>query len=251
MDLQNRIAICFSGQIRTGIENSPKILEYLGDMRNCSDVFIHSWNTETESPWTEKNKDNLEIHKVHHLVSNEVFDCISNIYNPLDMRVDMFDIYQRCHYKRVISRGANAVHQIPMFQSIWESNQLKLAHEKLCNSKYGLVLRIRFDINFGDNRTLLEDMQYIAHKKNLFYFLDFNNKFPDEIEDVCWISSSEIMDRVCNFVIERETNAVMNKIDWQMHMKQYLDMQGIVTRPFKNNNIVIVRNESINPNKEK
>lgn len=249
MNLQDRIAVCFSGQIRTGVENSAALLNYIGEMRDAVDVFIHTWDIETESPWTEENKGDLNIATIKRYVDREVFTQIRDIYNPLDIRIDNFDFYQRCHHSRIISRGLPCVAQIPMFQTIWESNQLKLAHERLCDSKYGAVLRTRFDINFGPNRTLLEDLQYAASKKDLFYFVDFSNKFPDAIEDVCWLSSSKIIDRVCNFILERETNPAMNHIDWQQHMSKYLVEEGIHARPFKNNNISIVRNKFVTENK--
>jgi hypothetical protein len=248
MNLQDRIAICFSGQIRTGVENSPNLLEYIGDMRDAVDIFIHTWDIETESPWTEENKGDLNIATIRRYVDREVFTKIRDIYNPLDIRIDNFDFYQRSHYNRIIARGKPVVAQIPMFQTIWESNQLKLAHETLCNSKYGAVLRTRFDVNFGKGRSLIEDLQYAANKKDLFYFVDFGNKFPEAIEDVCWLSSSKIMDRVCNFILDRETNPTMNHIDWQQHMSKYLVEEGIHARPFKNNNLTIVRNKFITEN---
>jgi hypothetical protein len=134
MNLQDRIAICFSGQIRTGVENSTNLINYIGEMRDAVDVFIHTWDIETESPWTEENKGDINIANIKRYVDREVFAKIADIYRPLDIRIDNFDFYQHCHYSRIISRGQACVAQIPMFQSIWESNQLKLSHERLCNS---------------------------------------------------------------------------------------------------------------------
>lgn len=249
MNLDHRIAICFSGQIRTGVENSPNLLSYIGDLREAVDIFMHTWDIETESPHTTENKGDHSIANIRRYVDKEVYTKISEIYNPLDMRIDNFDLYQRCHLKRVVARGYTCYAQIPMFQSVWEANQLKLAHERLCNSKYSAVLRIRFDINFGSGRTLLEDLQYMAHKRDVFYFLDFNNKFPEAIEDVCWLTTSNIMDIACNFILERET--VFETQDWQRHMSAYLQRENIQVRPFKNNNINIVRNRFINKNEGK
>lgn len=246
MNLDHRIAICFSGQIRTGIENSAHLLEYIGDMRDAVDVFIHTWDIETESPHTPENKGDHNIAKIRRYVDKDVFEKITNIYNPLDIRIDNFDFYQQCHLKRVVARGHQCYAQIPMFQSIWEANQLKLAHERLCDSKYGMVLRIRFDINFGSGRTLLEDLQYAANKKNIFYVIDNWNKFPEAIEDICWLSTSNIMDTACNFILERET--VSTTLDWQHHMNEYCIREGVQVRPFKNNSITLVRNRFLNEN---
>jgi len=246
MNLDHRIAICFSGQIRTGIENSAHLLEYIGDMRDAVDVFIHTWDIETESPHTVENKGDHNIAKISRYVDKQVFDNIVNIYNPLDIRIDNFDFYQQCHMKRIIARGHHGIAQIPMFQTIWEANQLKLAHERLCNSKYGMVLRTRLDINFGPGRTLIEDLQYAANKRDVFYVADFINKFPDAIEDVCWLSSSRTMDTACDFILERET--IHSHMDWQTHMNEYCIRANIQVRPFKNNSITLVRNRFLNEN---
>lgn len=243
MDLSGRIAICISGQIRTGVENSPAILAYFGELKDAVDIFIHTWDVESESPWTEENQGKAHIATTYRTVDSSTIKKIHEIYQPLDMRVDNFDIYQQCHHKRVTLRSQLCVAQIPMFQSIWEANQLKVAHEKLCNSRYNLVMRLRFDVDFGTGRTLLQDMQYVAEKKDLLYFVDMANKFPEMIEDVCWLTSSATMDTVCNFVIERETSIEMNTVDWQHHMRKYLDDHSILARPFKDNTITIVRNK--------
>jgi len=245
MNLQDRIAICFSGQIRTGVENSINLLPYIGDLRNSVDIFIHTWDIETESPWSEKNKGDVGVANLRRYVDKQAFEKLNGIYTPLELKIDNFDIYQQCHLRRVIARGETIVAQIPMFQSIWESNQLKLSHEKLSNSKYGYVFRMRMDVNFGPGRTLLEDLQFVSNKRDLFYVVDFSNKLPEAIEDLCWLSSSKIMDRACNFILERETTQTMNHIDWQHHMSRYLAEEGIKVRTFKNNTISIVRNDFI------
>jgi hypothetical protein len=36
------------------------------------------------------------------------------------------------------------------------------------------------------------------------------NKLPDWIEDVCRISTSDIMDKVSDFIIERETDTMLS-----------------------------------------
>jgi hypothetical protein len=245
MDLSGRVALCLSGQIRTGVENAPAIMRYLGEFRGGIDVFIHTWNIETESPWTEKNKGDVRVANIRRPVDHSTILKISELYRPLDMRVDDFDIYQKCHHDRVTFRTGLCVAQIPMFQSIWESNQLKLNHERLSSSRYDVTVRMRFDLDFGPGRTLLEDLHYMAGKKDFLYFLDFSNKFPESIEDVCWISSSETMDVACEFALERESNIEKNGIDWQNHMMQYLKDKGIIYRPFKNNSVTIHRNNFI------
>ena len=247
MDLSGRIAVCISGQIRTGVETSLCILGYLGDLKEAVDIFIHTWDNESESPWTpdNANRDSHVVANTFRPVDPAVIKKIYEIYQPLDMRVDNYEIYQQCRHKQVTMRSLLNVAQVPMFQSIWESNRLKVSHETLSNSKYNMVIRLRFDLDFGPGRTLAEDLSYIAEKKDILYFVDHQNKFPDAVEDICWITSSPIMDIICDFLLERETNIKMSTVDWQTHLTKYLQQKGVVARPFKNNNVTIRRNKFI------
>lgn len=244
MDLTGRIAICFSGQIRTGIENSARLLKYIGSLRDTVDIFIHTWNIETMSAHALEHADIVDVSSIRRTVEKSEFKDIAKIYDPVDMRVDDFDLYQIVHHKRVTMREGYCHAQIPMFQSLWESNQLKRNHEHVSNSKYNLVMRLRFDVDFGDDRTLEQDMNYIGTKKDMLYVVDFGNKFPNAIEDVCWFGSSEVIDTTCNFAIERESKK--NSTDWQFHHAEYLAANNIKIRPFKDNTIKIVRRNILN-----
>jgi hypothetical protein len=205
MALSDRIAICISGQIRSGVENADSLLRYIGNLRDNVDIFIHTWDIETMSPHVVEHEDR----KIRRKVDELEFKRIVEIYNPIDIRIDNFDIYQSVHQKRVKSREGCCHAQIPMFQSIWEVNQLKIRHEHLSNSKYNLVMRLRFDLDFGEGRFLTEDTNYIGVEKNVLYTVDFHNKLSNGyLEDICWISSSDIQDIVCSFAIERESKKI-------------------------------------------
>ena len=39
-----KIAVCFSGQIRTAVENFINIKNFLGDIYNDCDFFMHCWD---------------------------------------------------------------------------------------------------------------------------------------------------------------------------------------------------------------
>ena len=46
------IAVCLSGQIRTGIYAAPNIKRFIGDLWDNCDFFIHTWNVSNED-WIE------------------------------------------------------------------------------------------------------------------------------------------------------------------------------------------------------
>ena len=39
-----KIAVCFSGQIRTGVQTAPNIKRYIGDLDTVCDYFVHTWD---------------------------------------------------------------------------------------------------------------------------------------------------------------------------------------------------------------
>jgi hypothetical protein len=244
MDLTSRIAVCISGQVRTGVANAASILKYLSEMLPACDIFIHTWNVNSRSvvdfgDISEEEKQ--VIRNTFSLVDTTEFEQLAEIYKPLDMRVDNFKIYQDAHFRRTLLKTRGLVIQIPMFQSIYEVNQLKKQHEELCFSKYMFVVRLRFDLDFGPGRSLLQDLNYIGRKKDMLYFVDFMNKYPDAIEDVCWIANSDNMDIACDFALVRES--IPNSTEWQTHMKEYLNERGVKYRPFENNRINIIRQQ--------
>lgn len=241
MDLSSRIAICISGQIRTGVKNATSILNYIGDMLPMCDIFIHTWNVNSKNVNQSNNTEEEKqvVRNTFSLVDVDELEQIAEIYKPLDMRVDNFKIYQDAHFRKTLLKTRSLVIQIPMFQSIYEANKLKKQHEELCFSKYMFVVRLRFDLDFGPERSLLQDLNYIASKKDMLYFIDFMNKYPDAIEDVYWIANSDNMDIACDFALVRESTP--NKTEWQQHMKEYLNERGVKYRPFGNNSINIIR----------
>jgi hypothetical protein len=238
MDLSSKIAICLSGQVRTGVANSAAVLAYIGEVLPQCDFFIHTWDVNSSSPAQVVAEDEKQkIRNTFTTVDPADIKQIADTYKPLDMRVDNFKIYQETHYRKVIMRNGQVAAQIPMFQSIWEVNQLKKSYEALNNSKYGTVVRLRLDISFP--AYLIDELNYISGQRDMLYFVDPDNKYPKAIEDICWIATSEQMDTACNFALIRET--IDSEIDWQLHMKQYLDGNNIRYRPFKNNTINIIR----------
>jgi len=38
-----KIAICFSGQIRTGVLTYKNISNFIGELIHQSDIFVHTW----------------------------------------------------------------------------------------------------------------------------------------------------------------------------------------------------------------
>jgi len=240
--LSYRTAICFSGQIRTGVETAPALRKFIGDMWNSCDFFVHTWSTNTRS----KHAANTDTQS--HIVSPQIIDSIKTIYSPVSMVVDDIDAVQADVY---IQTGITPSGQLPMFRSIYEANLLKSKYEIACNSKYLAVIRLRFDQVFDNSATLLQELQYFANSDRDAYLntCDFSNKLPNAVEDVAWLGTSATIDIASNFLQVRERhNTGVDYMDWQSHFKLYLEENSIKPHHWKNNNLYIYRDHHATAN---
>lgn len=238
-DLSGRIAVCFSGQIRTGVEVALILKNYFDEMYGNIDFFIHTWTTESLSPWTTQANGDVSVMDVHIPVDYPKFAAIRELYNPMRMIVDDYASYKKTHRQQAIQSQGACFAQLPVFMSAYEANCLKKQYEHRCKSQYGTVLKMRMDTVFRSGLTLMEELHHRALSPDTFYYVDVANKFPAAIEDMVWMSSSSIMDTAIDFEIVR--SSAVCEIDWQHHMKDYLREQGINFRPFKNNSMAICR----------
>jgi hypothetical protein len=244
MDLSDRIAVCFSGQIRTGVYTSTNILRYIGDLLPKTDFFIHTWDTETISPWALNGRDK-KIVNVPFNISSDKFNKMIDIYCPISARVDNFNEYIQDRRKVV----KNYIYRSGLFHSAYESIKLKKEYERLNNSVYYKILRLRPDMLFGKYGQLAYEIEYTMQKytskteynENKLYVNDPWNGGPELIEDVCWLSSSPIMDVTCDVIHEFEDNTKIFANPWQHQHKLFLDRNGVISRSFKHNSIRIYR----------
>ena len=135
-----------------------------------------------------------------------------------------------------------------MFHSIFECNELKIKYETQNNFKYDYVIRMRFDTVFDENHKLSDEIEHCSKDKNTLYVCDYWNKLPNQLEDILWIASSDNMDIMCNFLIDRETLSEYISVDWQIHSKIYLDKHKIRINGFKTNKLYIYRDYHLEQN---
>jgi hypothetical protein len=240
MNLGDRIAVCFSGQIRTGVAVAPALKHFFGEMYPIIDFFVHTWTTDTVSRFGPRELAETD-HLLHTPIDYDKIKQIQDFYQPKAMVVDNFDEYQVRYEEMMKSKHGVCYSKIPMLQTLYESNRLKSQYEQLMDSRYRLAIKLRLDQVFDHNHRLIDELQYIANKTNTLYVSDPYNKLPEMIEDIAWISSSQTMDTAAEFGIARSLELELNLIDWQQHMKQYLEPHKISAKTFKNNNISIYR----------
>ena len=78
--------MCFSGQIRTGVESSENIKLFIGNLLPYCDIFIHTWDTDTPRSITP-----YEV-VFDSDVSEYTIRDIKRIYSPKTMIVEDYAI---------------------------------------------------------------------------------------------------------------------------------------------------------------
>ena len=187
-----KIAVCFSGQIRTGVENYQNIREIFGELYNYCDFFIHTWNFCEYKTYNTSN-----ISKKPVIEPIEKFEQIKKIYSPKKMIVDDKTI----GYVNTVNYGIQ-----PLWYSFWKSVELKKQYELENNFKYDYVLKLRMDLilNYHTPSELFQEI--ITTKKNQFktnqwyYDLDTISKNTPLSTDVFFISKSEEMDVTADYL---------------------------------------------------
>jgi hypothetical protein len=244
MSLGDRIAVCISGQIRTGAAVAPAIKHFFGSMWPNIDFFIHTWTTESVSPWGPR--DPGEDSTVLHRFGQEKIDQITDFYKPKSMQVDEFNLYQSQYQQMIVDRYGVCHSSIPMLQTLYESNKLKHNYEQREGSHYKLVVKMRFDQVFEHQHRFIDELNYIADKRDHVYVSDPTNRLPDAVEDIFWIANSANANTMADLALVRSSSNEHNIIDWQQHMRLHLSNSNISVRSMKNNNIFIYRNYHLN-----
>jgi hypothetical protein len=90
-----RVAVCFSGQIRTGVVVAPNILRYIGDLLPQCDIFVHTWDIETQGTGYANRlgavSTNKEWHDARPVADKDRFAAFHKAYNPRVMVVEEYN----------------------------------------------------------------------------------------------------------------------------------------------------------------
>jgi hypothetical protein len=240
-----RIAICFSGELRTAVHTAPQILKWIGPLVDQCDFFIHTWNLNTYKcaqpnlhkcvkligninlGYYDRNK-----HK-HVLVENEELACIKNLYKPKALIVDDYQNVSNhwiSYWKKNYFSQFNLVDEPgnywnPLYYSFYRSIELKRMYERQNNFLYDMVLKLRPDVSY---LLTAEPSPIIGHpgpkKSTLEYelnnLLNDNSKlYWNETTDF-WYGSSKIMNIAA-------THWISNLSQLRLTMKEHCNANGI------------------------
>ena len=174
------IAVCFSGQIRTGVYAAPNIKRFIGDLWDNCDFFIHTWDVSNEKPTPKQVEDGNLFGDAQEIN----FETLNKIYN-----FKKIDITPRT----LLDRG--------QWLSWLLSMHLKQKHEIENNKKYDYVVKLRPDMIYHNSLTLI-DMIKNTPLKSVSVMETFIYEGNQIADDTLYIADSKTMDLFVNFVNE-------------------------------------------------
>jgi hypothetical protein len=168
MHPKTRVAVCFSGQLRTGAYAVPNILRFIGDLFPFCDFFMHTWDTNQQKAYNgtsfelyRPTVDDIDrVKKAYSLRSAvvESYDlCIEKMRK--DYRILIFDKTNPSYYTNGVSPQ-----WIPQFWSWYQANLLRRDWEIVSGTRYEVVVRMRPDLIFPRYRSLKKEIDHF--KKN-------------------------------------------------------------------------------------
>ena len=191
-----KIAVCLSGQVRTAVENFPNIKNFLGDVYNDCDFFMHCWDDCSYKTYNLSN-----IRKKPYKESKTKFEKIYELYSPKKMQIANPDIeygYNICKFMGIE----------PLWYSFLKSVQYKQQYELDNNFEYDYVIKLRYDVILAlaeDVISIKDELQKI--KNNTIYINGYDSTLHKTSKDrlaydVVFISKSKEMDIASNYFWE-------------------------------------------------
>lgn len=237
-----RIAICFSGQLRTAVHAAPQILKWIGPLINQCDFFIHTWNINTYKTGIPDLNDRLKLLANINLsqydgseknvyVDQKDIEQIKILYNPKNIIVDDYHFTRGYFFNKLKQHCSdNEFHDYwkSLYYSFARSVKLKSKYEKKHNFKYDLVFKLRFDTSYPlepiSTKMKEGEKNYnqTSLSKEIEVFSADTTKFyangPEPAEDF-WFGSSETMNVAAEYYIDN--------LKEKLSMKEYLFRNNI------------------------
>ncbi len=223
-----RIAVCFRGQIRTGVEASKKLIHYFGPYFKDMDFFVHTWDNTTcpalggpdaiggwnaDNPldrtderviraleYLENKKKSMEV--VDGLYQSKLdmdyFDKFLKIYNPIN-----YEVESHSEFINKAEGGTQGNLAFPQWYSLYKCVRMKREYEKQNNFIYDIVINMRPDLLFHPDSSFKKQIEwYLEQPSNTFVIENLDTDEPgwrelnDEwCDDVYHCSNSDLMDK--------------------------------------------------------
>ena len=231
-----KIALCFIGMIRTGVQASENIKYYFRSYYNHIDCFMHTWDRSEPKLWHKDSihaKNNAVSQSVTPIDSALIIDQLKRKYNDKFISIEIENqskFFDTPLWKEYTNFS-------PQWYSWYKGISLVRDHEEKQNFKYDLIVKIRPDIIRPVDLDFSEEMIHATTDKNKLYTLGYD---PRRIDDVMFLGSSDVMYRASKFFIET------NKKSWETNiLGEWFHQNNILVADTVNTRYTIYRQEDI------
>ncbi len=205
-----KIAVCFSGQVRTGVQAAPNIKNYIGNLWDNCTFFCHTWDINTRKPYNANG-----IHREGYPLDNDT----------LTKFVDIYGLYGKFvveKYDEIFRKKSTTAWQ-PMHYSWRRSIEVMQEYQRLTtNLEFDFVVKMRPDVLARPTRSMSKEIAncLLKHDKNSFFAESTYSGQLGIIDDVIYYAKPEIMDRASKFAYVQEATGLMG-------IKPYLEQEKI------------------------
>jgi hypothetical protein len=213
-----KVAVCFIGMIRTGVDVAHSLKNWFGGCYNHIDFFMHTWDHTESKMWHPDCAFLKNNAKVQDLNRQSTFDLLREFQAKYDNKFVSVEIENQ---DRFLSSPffLPLTSFSPQWYSWYKGMQLIDSYEKVNKVRYDVIVKIRPDIVFPKDRSLAAELVHFSKDKTKLYTLGYD---PVRIDDVMFLGNSDIMKRSSRFVIET------NKQLWEANIVgEWLDSAGI------------------------
>lgn len=229
-----RIAVCFSGMIRTGVEASRAIKSFIGEnLYQYCDFFMHTWDISDSKQWHEDSIMSKQVSQ-REIISNNGRELADKLVLEYDSKFIGIAV-------ETLDLEVNDLSLHPSVSPLWyswaKSIELKQQYEESEKFKYDIVIKMRPDLMFHPARKLSNELAHFYNDTDKFYA---NGIIPARIDDVFFYSNSDIMDLASNFVYEIKSRP------WTTNaFADYLKSKNINYSDTKDHVYTILREEAL------
>jgi hypothetical protein len=192
-----KIAVCFIGMIRTGIEAAASLKKWFGEYYDHIDFFMHTWDHTESKRWHNDCvflKNNPNTQDFNRSSSYDLLKELEARYDNKFVSVEVENQYRFLSSPFFMQLTAFS----PQWYSWYKGMQLIDSYERVNNFQYDLVIKIRPDIIFPGYQNLDTEIVHFSKDITKLYTLGYA---PIRIDDVMFLGNSDIMKRSSQFVV--------------------------------------------------
>lgn len=195
-----KVAVCFSGQIRTANECAPNLKRFFSSKKHEIDFFIHTWDN---TSYKNFNGTNIYPQRTRLITSDEI-DFLKETYNPKILKIESHLGYLKKYVEKGFGNG------LELWYSFYKSIILKRWYERKYNFKYDIVIKLRPDCMFKNVDAFDKHIDYILSKSGntMATHFRYSSEWTSILNtisanDIFFISNSKTMDSYSTFFIDK------------------------------------------------